>query len=111
MISSAGKRRHRITIQSPGTVATGLNTGQQDWSDPSTVCQCFASIEPLSGRELWQAQQVEATVTHQIKILYRSGITPPMRALFGSRVFHFESILNRDEANEELEILATEAIQ
>ena len=110
MRSSAGKRRHRITIQTAGAVASGLNTGQQDWSSPTTVCRPLASIEPLNGRESWQAQQVEATVTHRLRILYRTGITPGMRALFGSRVFHFDSILNREEANEELEILATEVV-
>ena len=109
-MQAAGKRKHRITIQSAGTVASGLDTGQQHWASPITVCQCLASIEPLEGRERWQAMQVEAEVTHRITILYRPGITSAMRAILDGRIFHFGSVIDKDERHEELEILATEII-
>jgi SPP1 family predicted phage head-tail adaptor len=109
-MQAAGKRTKRIIIQSPGTVQTGLNAGHQDWSNPATVCRPLASIEPLKGQELWRAQQAAAEVTHRITIVYRAGITPAMRALYAGRVFWFEAVLNPDEANQELVILAAEVV-
>lgn len=79
----------------------------ETWTD---VAQVWAHIAPISGREMWLAKQAQARVTHRITILYRPGILPTMRATMNGRIFHFESVTNREELNEELEILATEQI-
>lgn len=72
----AGQLRHRITLQRP--VAT-----QDEWGDPSPswedVATVAASIESISGREFFSAQQVQADVTTRITIRWRNGIEPAMR--------------------------------
>jgi SPP1 family predicted phage head-tail adaptor len=63
-----------------------------DWEDETatwtTVAQAFAEIIPLTGKELVDARQIHADITHRIRIPWRSGITAYHRILWGSRVFH-----------------------
>ena len=100
----AGRRNKRITFQKPVAPASRFTAGET-WS---AVCTCWASIEPKSGREYWNAQQVQSAVTHRIKILYRAGITADMRIQHGERYFHIASVIDPDERHIELEIIATE---
>lgn len=41
----------------------------------------WAAVEPLSGRELFHAQQTQSEVTTRIRIHWRSGVTQLMRVL------------------------------
>jgi SPP1 family predicted phage head-tail adaptor len=72
----AGLLRHRITLQRP----VGTN---DEWGEPSPlwedVVSVAAAIEPISGREFFSAQQVQADVTTRITIRWRNGIEPAMR--------------------------------
>jgi len=106
-ITDAEHRNRRLTVQE--RIQTQADDGQliETWTD---VADVWASVKPIGGREMWLAQQAQARTTHRINILYRPGITPTMRAVWGDRVFQFERVINREELNLELEILATETI-
>ena len=102
-----GQLRRFITIQrldqtptSDGATADTL----------TTVCQCWASIEPLGGREAWVAREQQSTTSHRIRMHYQAGITPAMQALWDGRTFKFTSVNNLGELGRELEILATEVL-
>ena len=69
----------------------------------------LASVEPLSGREYFYSHQIKAEVTHRVKIRYREDITTKMRIKHRDRVLEIESILDKKERREELEILCREA--
>lgn len=43
------------------------------------LAKVMASIEPLSGREYWQASQAQAEATVRVIIRYRDGITDRTR--------------------------------
>lgn len=101
----AGRLRHRIKIQSLGLADDGMGGQTEAWSDMANV---WASIEPLTGKELFIAQQVESNVTHKITMRYLAGITTKHRILFGSRVFEIVSIRDEEERNKVLEIFVTE---
>jgi len=80
------------------------------WATDATV---WGSIEPLSARELVQAQQIQSDITHRVTMRYRSDLTVTVeqRILFDStRVFEIISVLNRDERNEQLELLCKETM-
>lgn len=106
-ITPAEKRDKLLTLQARTQTADATGQLLETWSD---VARVWASVRPLAGRELLLAKQAQARLSHRITILYRAGITPTMRAVMGSRVFHFESVINRDEANEELLIEAVETV-
>ena len=103
----AGDLRHRITIQSSVKTGDGGGGFTVAWSNLATV---RGKIEPLRGREQLHGMQLEARVTHRILIRYRSDVTAANRILFGTRTFNIRSVLNVDERNRWLEILAEEGV-
>ena len=106
----AGDLRHLVTIQTPPDVgdASQDNYGQEkpDWSRFAKV---WAAVEPLSGREFWNAQQIQAQQVTRIRIRYLAGVTERMRILWGARKFNIQSIINLDERNIELQLMCVES--
>ena len=104
---NAGSLRHRITIQSVTETEDTFGGTTEVWGTHATV---WASIEPLSGRELLQAQQVQAEVTHRVRCRYVSGVTSKMRVLYGARYFNIITPINPEERNRELALMCKELI-
>ena len=110
MPTGAGKFPHLMTFErnTPST-RDAQNQPIPNWAaivgTPSWV-----SIEPLSGRELWMAQQVQGDVTHRIRVRYNAALalTNRDRGLYQSRIFNFVAVKNLEERNIEWEILAVE---
>jgi SPP1 family predicted phage head-tail adaptor len=107
---NAGKLDQFVTIETD----TGSNvdaTGQhvEVWIDylPNGV---WAEIKPLTGRELWNALQVQPDVTHQVTIRYREGITSKMRIKHGSRYLNILSAIDVEEKRTSLQIMCKESV-
>jgi SPP1 family predicted phage head-tail adaptor len=102
-----GKLRHRVTFES-------RKTGRDEYGQPlegwDTIAVVWASVEPISGRELLAAQQVAGEITHRIRCRYREGLAAADRAVFAGRAFDIKSIINPREIGEALEIMATEGL-
>lgn len=69
-------------------------TGRRAWFE----------VRPLSGREYVQSQQVQSSVTHELRCAYFAGATTGMRLTAGesdtpTRIFDVESVVNEHEAN------------
>lgn len=65
----------------------------------------YASVEPLMGRELFTAQQLDADVSYRFRIRYSkkaASITPKMRVSWDSNVYDIESVINPGSANHEI---------
>ena len=103
----AGRLRHPIEIQYDNGAQDSYGQWVPSWTK---LVDWHGSIEPLSGNELWRAQQVQAEVTHRIRIRYRASITPRNRIVFGTRNFDILAVLNHDEKNRELELLCKEVV-
>lgn len=106
-MTRAGRLRRRVTIEqktagSPDAAGERTDT----WSEFATR---YARVVPLTGRELYTAQQTYAEATHRIEIRYTAGITPKMRATLGSRVFDIEQALP-DERSRETHLVVSEAV-
>lgn len=101
----AGRLRHRITIQNPTKQRNAVGETVLAWTDLATVP---AAVEPVSGKEFFAAKQIIAEVTHKIRTRYLLGVSPQSRILFNGREFEVNSVINPDERNRELEIMATE---
>lgn len=81
----AGKLRHRITIQRLVETLDEYNDPVVTWEDVATNVP--TSVEPLQGREFYQAQQAQSEVTVRFRIRYRSGLDASMRIVFEGRYF------------------------
>ena len=102
----AGLLRHRVTIQVLSATQDTLGESSKVYQDAAVV---WASINPVSGKEMLAAQQVRPDVTHKITMRYRS-IGPKDRIVYDNRVFNIEAIINFAEQNRMLEIMAIEKV-
>ena len=93
---SIGKLRHRITLQNYVASKNSFGEERKVWSDFAKVS---ASVDPLSGKELFAAQQLHAESTIQIIIRYVGGINTKMRVLFKSKEYDILHISNKEERN------------
>jgi len=98
----AGELRHRVIIQQKYVTQDAEGITTESWADIATV---WAAIEPLRGREFFDAAAVNAEVTTRIRIRYRSGIVPAMRVVYGSQVYEIESVIDVGGRRRELELL------
>ena len=104
----AARLRHRLTIKQATEAADSYGAaGSITWADVVTV---WGSVEPIRGREYFDAKQVNAETTHRIGLRYRAGVTTKMRIYLGSRIFEVLEVLNPSERNRELQIMAKEAV-
>ena len=101
-----GPLNKRITLQAPKSGRDDFGQPLTGWDDVVTV---WASVEPISGRELLTAQQTLGEITHRIRTRFTAATTAN-RILFGSRVFDIQSVINPREASASLEILAKEGL-
>lgn len=68
----------------------------------------WGSIEPLTVRELMNAQQVSAQATHMVTIRYYKELEQAWRIRLGRREFDIEAIMPTDMRPIEMKILVKE---
>jgi len=100
MSLAAGRLRHRVQIQtlvplfdSNGDVIQDQNTGEvaRAWV---LLGECYAAVEPISGREFIQSQETQSKVEARIIIRRQDFIpTAGMRILHGVRVYNIAAVL------------------
>lgn len=100
----AGKLRKRVQIQALPTVqAIDQNWNEPTYGDWTKQADVWASIEPLSGRELVYAGQVAADATHLVTVRYFQGLMERMRFLYvddatgATRLFNISFVKDPEE--------------
>jgi SPP1 family predicted phage head-tail adaptor len=99
--------RHRVTLQRLVLTQGASGDLAQTWEDVTTV---WGAVEPLSGREYWQAQQVAAETSIRVRLRYLAGVEQKMRVLYGTRVLEILSIVDLDERHRELQLMCRELL-
>lgn len=99
------KMDKRVTLQNVSFTSDGQGGQTETWSDTADL---WASIEPVKAWEKMQAMQMQAPVTHKITIRYRSDVSSKSRFQFGTRTLWVKEVINKDEANQFLELKAIE---
>lgn len=74
-----GSLNKKVTLLKPVSLVDAFGSPYIAWHP---VADVSASIEPLRGREFWEAAQVQAEATVRITIRYMKGITSEMRILY-----------------------------
>ena len=101
-----GKLRHRVIVQTATETRDTSGEPIRAWADTATV---WASISPISGREMLAAGQVVAEGTVRIRLRYRA-LTEAQRLKWGDHVYDIIQINNWNELNRDLEVMAKEAL-
>lgn len=108
-----GTLRHRVTFRRPdGPATTRAASGQlvPDWVDVATV---WGSVQPLAGRELFQARQVQANVTHRVYVRFRDDVkanATRWRLVHRGRTFEIVAAIDLVERERFLELLCVERV-
>lgn len=105
-----GPLRQRLRIQSLTETRTDAGGVTETWADDAIV---WASVRPLTGHEYLEARRVDAVVSHEVRIRYRSGLTPSHRFAFDNdtdRVLNIISMFNVDERGRELVVMCKEDV-
>jgi SPP1 family predicted phage head-tail adaptor len=92
-----GKMHCRIQIFNRSTEQDPGNAGWADQGEGDAFANCWAAIEPLTGRELFAAQQRVAEVSHKVTIRWRPGILANQGVWYGKRQFDIQVVLDPDE--------------
>jgi SPP1 family predicted phage head-tail adaptor len=106
-ITEVGRLRYQVILQTQGGTADGMGGVTATWSNTATI---WADIMPASASERTQADKVIGDITHKIIVRHRSITSPNMRILFGARVFNIVSVVNPDNSNSHLKLMAREQI-
>lgn len=106
-----GQMRHRVDIQQPIDGAQDTTTGATaiTWTALATGRKIPAKISPSMGKEFWQGQQIQDTITHTVIMRHRSDVTAKMRLVFGTRVLSIQGPpQNWDELGQWMVLRCTE---
>lgn len=100
------KMRHRITFLKPtGTYKNSMGENVPEYIEHMTV---WAYVAPKTGREYDEAQKLRAETTYNVMTRYFPDITADMKIRFKDKELKIESVLNIEERNEQLQIVASE---
>lgn len=85
-----GKLRHRVAILQKQTGVDPDGYPTEMWSTTATV---WAAVEPIAGREYFQAAAVQAQNQTRFTMRYRK-LTPDMRLQHDGQDYGVKSVLN-----------------
>ncbi|MGL5150315.1 MAG: phage head closure protein [Clostridium sp.] len=107
IVINPGEFKHLITFQKLVNTKNSYGETTNNWKD---IITSRCAIYPISGKELLAAESVSSEVTHKINMRFARGISHDMRIKFNNRVFSIISIINFQEKNKLLQIIAKELI-
>jgi SPP1 family predicted phage head-tail adaptor len=97
--------RQRITLQKKLITKDPEGIPMDIWQDIATI---WAAIEPLRGREYFQAATVQSQNMIRFTIRYRKGITSEIRILYDSKFYDIQSVIDVNGCHQQLELMAKE---
>ena len=101
-VLNAGTLRNRVEFLRR-TLSVNHGISQERWE---TAFICWCGVEPLSGREFWEAAAINRENEVRFTIRYRKDVSAEMRIRLGGTVYNITSILDKNNRHEALEILA-----
>ena len=99
----AGSMNKRITIQRLAVTEDGEWGSTTAWSDHLTR---WANVQPMSANERMRNQGPSSEATYVIRMRYLSDFTGEDRISWNNKIFDIVGIINVDERNAELEVMA-----
>lgn len=87
----AGRFRHRVTIQSKVVSRDSAGGVTESWT--TFAKNVPAAIDTITGRENVSSEQITSSVTTEISIRWRPGLTAIMRVLHKDDVYNVEGVI------------------
>ena len=100
-----GKFNRKLQIMKLSQVSDGGGGYEDKLLEIKTV---WGNISPIKGKEYWQAQQSQASVTHEITIRYTKDIDASHILKYQDRLFDIQYMTSLREEDNYLEIRVLE---
>lgn len=98
-----GQLRHPVELQKFINVQDELGNQIEEWTTVATV---WAAVEPVSGKEYWEARMLQAETTVKVTLRYRPGLNPvEYRLVFRGEIYEIESIINLEGRDRLLQLM------
>ena len=108
---NSGKLNERVLIQKYGATQNEYGEQVKTWA---TVHSCWASVEPIGGREWFTSRMSLSNVDYRFRLrcvdtstYMPDGITPKMRVVYDDFNFDIDSVIDVGNKGRELEVLCT----
>ena len=108
-MARSGQLNKLITLQAKAKVADAYGGATVTWTDVGS--NIWAAIWSTSAKERSQAMQETMTISHRIRIRYRSSFSQAWRISYGGNFYNIVSILNPNMHNEYLDLMCKEVAQ
>ena len=102
-----GMLTRRISIERLTTTPDALGGFAESWA---AIAMPYAHIKPMSGRELVNADKLDALAVSRFVIRYRSDLRESDRVNYRGTRYNIRSIVNINERDEWLEITAERGV-
>jgi len=97
----AGELNTYVTFQEEAETEGEYGT-ETTWQD---YVSCWGSLENISGREYFAAQQANSEVTGTLKIRYRDDLDLAMGVIIDGQIYNIETMYDFDQSREELHVI------
>lgn len=78
---------------------------------PKKVCDLWADINPIRGKEYIETQKVAAELQYKITTRYREGIHPAMLVKWRGKELNINAVINISGKDEHMELMCTEKVK
>lgn len=95
----AGKLRHVVQVQEKTTVVDSNGDRVEVWA--VVFPRVYASIEPLSAKELMAVGAEQSEVVARIQVRYRPGFNHGQRIVHRGEIYHIQGVQRDNESGEE----------
>lgn len=111
----AGMLRHRVTIRAYAAEVTDGHGGFTDGPATTIASRLPAAVEPLSGRELDRAMQIDPRAAFSVTLRFRRDVTVRQQVIFhdpdlGDQVFEVTHVQHVQQMRRELLLDCKEAV-
>lgn len=103
----AGALRHKVLIEDFTATQDALGGHAKAWT---TFATAWAAIEPLRGREYFDASAFQGEIDTRVRIRHVDGVRPRMRVNWPaeSRVFDVQSVAEINTRDREIHLMCKE---
>ena len=103
----AGRLRHRLILQSKSESRDAHGGAIITFTTQATV---WGAIEPLTGREYFSQQQVQAEAKVRIVIRYQSSVATTWRVKHGGLYYDIKDIQNENTRDRMMILMCSEGV-
>lgn len=94
MSTTIGKMRYPLQLQTASYTADSGGGSATTWTTTATI---YGDINPVRAEEKYRQGQVQESVTHEVYVRYRAGLTTANRLVYDNRTFNVKGVINVDE--------------